>query len=89
MEGFYRNKGGARKSSARKMKIPWNKVKVQVMTASHWLSWVSVGWACCWARGKPFCLGRKVDALPVWECKVGLFLLGSVIDLFGIIAVEW
>lgn len=40
-----------------------------MMTASHWLRWVSVGWACCWAGGKPSSSsGRR----PIWWWIVGL-----------------
>lgn len=48
---------------------------------SHWLSCgVSIDGVCCWARKKNLpssYWGSQVVALPVWEDKVHLFLLGT------------
>ena len=43
MEGFYSkegriSKGSKKKERRKKMSVHWRKVKIQVMTASHWLS---------------------------------------------------
>lgn len=79
--------------SKRKMKVHWRKISGQVTLLIGWAAAFQLaGLIAAQEENFPSSYwGSKVAAFPVWEWKVTLFLLGSVIDIFhyGVIDFQW
>lgn len=89
---FYWKEDRTRYLSARKNESSLREVRAQVTVASRWLSCaVFFGGSYCWARKTLpfFSWSRKVIALPIWQCKVHLFLWGSVTELTIVVIDGW